>query len=258
MSKIKIVSWNIRCKWDGDDKNSLLHRAGMILEKIDQMKPDVICFQETTTKSASFLKKYLTDYTVIFNCREEDFTGEGLATAYRKDTAELHTVDRFWLSPTPNIPGSRFENQSINPRICQVCLFQDIESGKLYRTYNNHLDHISDEARIIGINRVLERVSADKEVFDCPFFILGDFNDFPDSKVIEYCNNYEETPIFDLTENLGCTYHGFGELPDGKQIDYIYTDKASAEKPYTAEKWTDEINGIFLSDHYPVCVEIEL
>ena len=39
-------------------------------------------------------------------------------------------------------------------------------------------------------------------------------------------------------------------------IDYIYIKgPISCAK---VEKWTDEENGVFLSDHYPVCAELNL
>ena len=40
------------------------------------------------------------------------------------------------------------------------------------------------------------------------------------------------------------------------KIDYIYYHTGD-EYTYTAELWDDEIDGIYLSDHYPICVNIE-
>lgn len=257
MKNISIVSWNFRCKWIGDGINGFIHRAGMILDTIDKKKPDIICVQEAMPESIGFLKKHLNEYDIIFNCREIELTGEGLAFLVRKDTVECITVDRFWLSPTPYVIGSRYENQSNNPRICQVGLFRHIATNKLFRIYNNHLDHISDEARILGMNSVLDRISEDNEKTRYPFFVLGDFNDFPDSKIIEYCDNYEKTPMVNLTTDMGTTYHGFG-TSNNDQIDFIYSDKKTAQNKYTKEKWTRKLNGIYLSDHYPVCIKIEL
>lgn len=50
--------------------------------------------------------------------------------------------------------------------------------------------------------------------------------------------------------------NGYGNFEKAVKIDYIYyhtKDKYS----YTAELWDDEIDGIYLSDHYPVCVNVK-
>ena len=39
---LKIVSYNLRSVWDGDGANAFPNRAGGILEKIREEKPDVI------------------------------------------------------------------------------------------------------------------------------------------------------------------------------------------------------------------------
>ena len=44
---MKIVTFNLDCCWDGAEGiNSFIHRAGMIYERINAEKPDIIAFQE--------------------------------------------------------------------------------------------------------------------------------------------------------------------------------------------------------------------
>ena len=257
---LKIVSYNLRGAWVGDGINCFIHRVGGILEKIREEKPDVICFQEGVEKNIDFLRKGLKpDYDIIFNQRNADFGGEGLAVAVRTETVTLLGVDFFWLSETPYEPGSRYAIQSDCPRICQCLLFKANADKKLFRVYNNHLDHISDSARILGIKQVMERVAQDsKQYGGAPVFILGDLNAEPGSETIEYCDNYEPFPVIDLTKDIGGTFHGFGTRDPLSKIDFIYTDVKTAEKPHTVTKWTDEREGIYLSDHYPVALEIKL
>jgi hypothetical protein len=111
---MKLVTFNIRCAWHQDGINSFLHRAGGIASKIAAETPDVICFQECTDKIFAHLKILLPEYHIVFNQRNADLRGEGLATALRKNTAELLGLDAFWLSPTPYVAGSRYEEQSQN------------------------------------------------------------------------------------------------------------------------------------------------
>jgi len=256
---LKIVSFNLRCVWDGDGVNCFPNRAAGILLKIWAEKPDVIGFQEGTEENVAFLRENLKGYDIIYNQRNADFGGEGLAVAVRTETVTLLGVDFFWLSETPDVPGSRYAIQSECPRICQCLLFKKNDTKQLFRVYNNHLDHISDSARILGIKQVMERVAQDSTKFGTvPGFILGDFNAEPGSETIEYCDNYKPYPIKDLTAGMEGTFHDFGRLEQPVKIDFIYTDAKTAEKPYTVTRWMDERCGVYLSDHYPVCLEIEV
>lgn len=268
MSNFKIVSFNLRCVWGEDGQNNFLSRAGGIIDKIYKESPDVIGFQEATDKNIAFLRRALPTYTIYFNQRDDDFGGEGVATAVKNGSLGLLSLDFFWLSETPYIPGSRYKIQSPCPRVCQCLLFKR-PNGELLRVYNNHLDHESDEARILGIGQVLRRIKEDVEKYPSAFFVLGDFNAVPDSKTVQFCKNSTEPRMVDLTEKSGGTYHEFGTLDPKKypkaegeypafKIDYIFADAKTAQKPFKLEKWTKEHRGVFLSDHYPLCVEIDL
>ena len=106
---MKIVTFNIRCALSGDGINSFYHRAGSVLEKIDREKPDVIGFQEVRPEIFDFLRKYLTDYMLVGCGRGADYEGEHNPVAFRKDKFELIGLETEWLSPTPFVPGSRYD-----------------------------------------------------------------------------------------------------------------------------------------------------
>lgn len=62
-----------------------------------------------------------------------------------------------------------------------------------------------------------------------------------------------------LTEGIGITFHGFDGSEPEQTIDYIYLFPQQAS--YTLkklEKWEDKEGEVWLSDHYPVCVVLEL
>ncbi|MBP3434708.1 MAG: endonuclease/exonuclease/phosphatase family protein [Clostridia bacterium] len=265
MKTRRIVTFNIRCPWVDDGINSLPHRLGAILDKLDREQPDVVCFQEVIEKTAEFFRRHVPDYFVLYNGRCENYDGEGLMTLLRRDTVELLSSDFFWLSPTPYVPASRFEEQSDCPRVTQALMLRFCGETQPFWVYNNHLDHISDRARILGIQQILARVSDDQERCEAPVFILGDFNAKPDSETIRYCDTYQKFSIINATKDIGTTFHNFGKWieyrpdgnrPDGPQIDYIYVDTDTASKPYTVTKWTDEQDGVYLSDHYPICLQL--
>lgn len=258
-TNLKLVTYNIRFTWTGDGTNSLFCRLGLILDKISEQKPDIICFQEATDKNMKVLSKCLApEYTVLLNQRESGYTGEGLAVAFRKERVSLYGLEVFWLSETPYTVASRFEGQSQHSRICQRLLFKDENTGKIFRIYNLHLEDVSEDVRYLHMQVVMKRIMEDKKQNDLPFFIMGDLNATPDEKAMQYClvdNNFN---IRDLTSEIKGSYHGYGRrLPEIK-IDYIIADKPTAQKPHSVEAWTDCVNGVYLSDHYPIALDIEL
>ena len=124
--------------------------------------------------------------------------------------------------------------------------------------YNVHLDHISTDARIEGLQCVLERMRKDREMAMVPSVLLGDFNDVPESGLIEFCNTYEPYPQKDITSHIKTTFHDFGRRKDDFKIDYIYVSEDFMPNVKSVEIWDDSRNGIYLSDHYPVCAEFEI
>lgn len=54
---LKLVTFNIRCDYDQDGANSFRFRKPVILKKLAEEKPDVICFQEVLPHVAAWLKE---------------------------------------------------------------------------------------------------------------------------------------------------------------------------------------------------------
>ena len=250
---MKIVSYNARCVWKGDGVNGFMHRAGMIWDKVRKEKPDVIAFQEVVSPLKECLETILPEYLLLGHFRNADYGGEGVFTAIRRDTWDLHGLETFWMSPTPYVPGSRYPGQSTCPRICAVTLIRNRFTGELLRIYNFHLDHISDAARVDGMQCVLDRMEEFDRKGEFESVLLGDFNAEPDSGALKLCDTYERRTLVDVTAEIPATFHGYGKC--AVKIDYLIATKALADRKTSACVWDDTDNGIFLSDHYPVCVE---
>lgn len=252
---MKIVTWNLRYIWkEGDGVNSFVHRAGLIYEKIMAETPDILAFQEITENSRNYLMKLFPEYEFFGTLRSENYDGEGLYTAFRKDTFALMGGDIFWLSPTPYQAGSRFANQSINPRICVVTKLRNKATNEIFSVYNVHLDDLSDEARREGLTDVFRVIDENVKIWHTPYILLGDFNAYPDSQTMQLACS--RTDIFDSTKEIQDTFHGFGRR-EPEKIDYIFLPKVWQNRVTGVTAWTDTSNGIYLSDHYPVCVIIK-
>jgi endonuclease/exonuclease/phosphatase family metal-dependent hydrolase len=126
----------------------------------------------------------------------------------------------------------------------------------MLRLYNIHLDHISDAARIEGIKCVMAKVKEFNERLSLPSMIMGDYNALPDSETIRFCNEHKDPVIKDVSSEIAVTYHGFGT--DSQKIDYIYVTEDMVDAVLETKIWDTKYNGIYLSDHYPVCTDVEL
>ncbi|MFV0343097.1 MAG: endonuclease/exonuclease/phosphatase family protein [Anaerocolumna sp.] len=257
--KMKVVTFNIRCDYNQDGENNFQNRKDLILRKLNTESPDIICFQEVLPHVSSWMKDNLNHYFILGCGREKDLQGEQNTVAIRKDKFQIISMNTFWLSLTPQIPGSRYDNQSMCPRSVSELFFQDLETGKLYYLLNTHLDHIGSEARLLGMEQILKHmkkvaVQKGQAGYDNIEMILtGDFNGYPDSPEIKLMVN--SNFLRDLTSGMEGTFHDFGRMIPHEKIDYIAV--TSGLKCSKCELWNDCENGIYLSDHYPVSVELD-
>lgn len=221
---------------------------------MEKEKPDIIGFQEVTEPILKLLERLLADYRIVGHFRNENYTGSGDFIAFKKDKYQLLGCETRWLSPTPFVVDSRFENQSPFARSCVMAMLKNNETNKPLRIFSTHLDHISDEAKISGIKCVYDFIDEMNSRLNMPYVLMGDFNSTPDSETIKYCNSRND--IKDVSAGIAKTCHGFGKCDVGK-IDYIYMSNEIADKVTDVCVWDDVSSGIYLSDHYPVCAKLE-
>lgn len=251
---MKLVTFNIRCDYQQDGANNFDYRKPLIVEKIEEQKPDIICFQEVLPHVAGWLKEALKEYDVIGCGRSDRLRDEQEAIAYRRGSLNLVSMDTFWLSETPYEPGSRYKEQSICPRVCTEAVFEILDEHKLFRIFNIHLDHMGAEARRLGLSQILRKAEDAKAFTDIPVILAGDFNAEPDSEELGPISGRSD--YTNITEGIGLTYHGFEPGDEPENIDYIYV-----RNPVTCSrvtKWEDKRGDVWLSDHYPVCAMLEL
>lgn len=249
---IKFVSYNIRCDYEQDGVNNFSFRKPLLLKKIEEEKPDIICFQEVLPHVACWLKDNLKEYDLVGCPRSAEFEDEQETIAYRRDRFNLIGLETFWLSETPDVPGSRYKEQSICPRVTTEALLHDLADRNSYRVVNTHLDHEGTEARRLGLAQIMRKITNPKGFAAAPVILAGDFNaepSMPEMKVMEEYPQFE-----DASKSLPGTFHDYGIIGNPVKIDYIFLSRPL--KCRKAELWMDCENGVYLSDHYPVSVEI--
>ena len=249
---MRFVTFNLRCDHGQDGNNCFVFRQPLILEAIAENQPDVMCFQEVLPHMARWLKVNLPEYYVVGCGRGERLDSEQMTIAIRRDRYDLLEMHTYWLSDTPEVPGSLYPGQSDNPRICTEVMLMEEGSGQLYRVVNTHLDHVGAEARRRGLLQILGTVPRVEAFAQAPMILAGDFNAQPEDP--EMAPLFKDPSLRVITTDVGFTYHGYGKAERPSLIDYIVLRGAlSCEKVW---KWTTERNGVYLSDHYPVCCDL--
>lgn len=253
--KLKVCSFNLRIDNENDGINRYTNRSWRVFETIEREAPDLIGFQEATDMMREDLKEKLTDY-VIYGCgRNSDYLGESPVLAIRKGKFEVVSSENFWLSYTPNIPGSTFGNdQSKCPRVTTSVLLKPHGSENLLRFVNTHLDHKGETAKLLGATELVQYLSDKPE----RFVLTGDFNSLPESAAIAAItfSDHFGKPVTEITRGIKETFHNYGKL-SGCKIDYIFTDAESKETDAYAIN-EPPINGVYISDHHPIIAYIEI
>lgn len=256
MVTLRVCSFNLRVATPVDGINEYCHRRERILETIARHTPDLIGFQEASEAMREDLRTSLPAYTILGCGRKTDYRGESPILAFRSDRFELIEFQSFWLSPTPSVPGSRYEeDQSKCPRVTFMALLKHHEAETVFRFYNTHYDHVGSRCRCLSTEQMLREIGARPE----PFVLTGDFNATPDTPEIRELVNCRTRAIVDATAALGPTFHAFGALVPEEQIkiDYIFTDlPCDTARSYAV---TDgPVDGVYISDHFPVFAETTL
>lgn len=256
---MRVITYNMRFDTEIDGVNSFKNRVPLIKSVLHQYKADIIAFQEILPHMKKWISDTFKKYSICGVGRNADLSGESNIIAYRRDKFELVSTDTFWLSDTPHVSGSRFNtDQSYCPRICTSVTLREIKSGKLFRHYNTHLDHIGKQARAQGISLILSRIAKDYNTWHLPIILTGDLNVTPDSDVIKSISHFSGCgeSLKDVTSDLGSTFHSYRPDNPGSKIDYIFTNlPCDTSKSFLLK---ENVEGVFLSDHYPVCATIKL
>ena len=253
-AKLKVFTFNLRINNKGDGINMFDNRTDRILECINTYKPDLIGFQEGNAHMRAFLRDHLEDYTVVGCGREKDYHGESAAIAFKKDAFELISLDTFWLSAQPHVPGSRYGgDQSSCPRVCTSAFLKHNDCEKPFWFYNTHLDHQGKTARLLGALQVIQYVSDRPE----KFIMTGDFNALPDAPEIKVFTEHG-MGIKDATATLGGTFHNYGREAEPWKIDYIFIDADTPVLEAVRVEDHPTAGQTYISDHNPIYIIAEL
>lgn len=255
---IKVMTCNIRLDTPVDSFNNWKYRKIYLATMIRFYEPDILGTQEVLDNQLHDLLTLLPEYDYIGVGRKDGKSeGEYSAIFYRKNRFKLVKFGNFWLSQTPEIPGSRGWDAACE-RIVTWGVLLDEYSRKQIAVFNTHFDHIGKSARLNSAMLLKERISQIKG--SMPVILTGDFNDTEFSETIQTLQ--KEGKLVDTRKLAGIvygpewTFHGFGKVPlqDRERIDFIFVSPEIRVKKYASV--SELCDTIYLSDHNPVLAEI--
>lgn len=257
--QVRICTFNIRLDNPGDGVNSWETRMPLIQSFFQKEKLDIIGLQEVTHKQLIDLQKMLPDYNFVGQGREErKESGEYCPIFYKKSKFSILIKSQFWLSDTPDIPGSISWMGTI-PRVVTWAKMKNNHSGHIFFVFNTHFCHLSETAREKSAILLLRKIN---EIAGyAPVLLTGDFNADKDSKTYQILtSNWDRFISMMDSESLAkkffnrdsSTFNGFGSKSAPQKIDFVFVNSYFSVSNYKIHVIKD--NGVYISDHYPVSI----
>jgi endonuclease/exonuclease/phosphatase family metal-dependent hydrolase len=250
---LRVGTFNIRLDTPKDGDDGWPHRKEMLFRTVRKMDPDVIGFQEVLANQFDALKAALPAYEFVGVGRNDGKrAGEFVPVAFKRDRLEKLAEGHFWLSETPETPGSRSWDAKITRMVTWVRL-KDRANGKVMMFVNTHFDHIGVAARAESAKLLRTRIAALRE--GVPAILVGDFNTAEETEpyvtlrgTAELIDSFREVRTERGREEG--TFNGFKGERTGARIDWIlHTPEL---KTLSCEIVRDSEGGRYPSDHFPV------
>lgn len=273
-SSVRTISYNIRYHNPADGDQAWPNRKEQVTALLQRYQPDLIGLQEVLKGQLDDLAAELVDFAWVGVGREDGRTrGEYAPIFYRHTRLDLLDSATFWLSETPQQPGS-FGWDAACVRIATWARFQDKTSGATFLMVNTHFDHRGEQAQVESA-RLLRDFLNDPAQY-VPAIITGDFNctaqDWPYQLLTRPAAS-AGLPLCDALIYTQMPHHGpvatfttdFAD-PLQEKIDFIFVWPGPAGEDAALPAiqvhhhaiLDDQTEGYYPSDHLPVLAEILL
>lgn len=272
--ELKVMSFNVRFAYPKHSEakaennwNDAEHpRRERAIRVIREYQPDVLGVQEARHGQIVDLREALPKYDFYGIGRDDGKeAGEYMGIFYRKDRFERMKEGSFWLSTTPEKPGTTFSTlPNAVSRMASWVRLRDKASSREFVLINTHWDHISDEARRKAAALIRERLVEIGE--KAPVIVIGDMNAHEDGPAVKTLIGDAEAPGGVLVDSYRkvhpqrspeeVSFGAWEGRTKGSRIDFIL--HTSDFTPTAAEIVRTQYDGLWPSDHYPVTATLRL
>ncbi len=258
------MSFNLRYDKPDPGENAWVVRKYAVAAMITYYAPDIIGTQEGQAHQLLDLHRLLPDYQSVGGDRLGTRVGEHCAIFYHTARLQCLTTGDFFLSDTPEIPGSISPDWGNSlPRMVTWAVFALVDKQQTVTVFNTHLDYESIKAQELSVKLIRDRACimlqperlSQLQLSESYLFLTGDFNGEPDTlprKALERpltngVNLNDALAGVDLEHQQ--SFHDF----TGKgfvALDTIYYDARTTL--HSVELDTEQWKGVWPSDHFPV------
>lgn len=259
--EVNVMTFNIRYNTKNDSLNAWPYRKEMAASQVKFHNVHILGVQEALHDQMMDLGQSLNKFKYTGVGRDDGkMKGEYSAIFYDTTRMKLTQSSTFWLSLTPEVPGSKGWDANIT-RIVTWAKFRDLVTKKTFFVFNTHFDHIGQEARRESAKLLKQKV---KDIAgSTPVIITGDFNAHPSDEPIKILmdendkDKFIDTKATSVTPHYGPhgTFNGFGSKErDSEPIDFIFIKGKWNVKQHAtlSQTW----GGRFSSDHFPVFAKL--
>jgi endonuclease/exonuclease/phosphatase family metal-dependent hydrolase len=239
------------------------HRIHGIVRAIRQEQPDVFGIQETLHGQIADVWASLTDYELHGAGRDDgQRSGEYTALFFRRDRFEEDPSECgvFWLSDTPNRPGSATWGNTL-PRMVAWKRLIDRSTQRGFTVYSTHWDHMHQESRMKSAQLMRAHIRARTHANE-PVVVLGDLNARRDNPAVQSLTTDPLGPPNFLNayhtrhpaETHRTTLHFWKGSRDGMlMVDHILVSAPARIR----SAFIRDSDQPMISDHFPVVAEFE-
>ncbi len=255
MSRLKVMTFNVR-QMDGEDgPQSWEFRKSVLAETIRLHQPALLGTQETWHEQAEYIQREVPHLQAFGRGRFGDTRDKHNKVFYDPARLRLRETGELWISKTPDIPGSSAWDIP-SPRMI-TCASMTLDGAIELCVLNTHFPYgrNADEARRETARLILEKIAALPAAM--PVILTGDFNAPTDGEVSRTLSEVLKDAWLCAEQNYGPegTLHGFGKMGRERRLDWILFRHIA--RVAMAETVTHTSKGLYPSDHYPVCAEFD-
>lgn len=258
----EIMSFNVRLNHPGDGDNQWVNRTPIVSAYLAERQPALVGMQEVLPGQLEDLSQMLVEYRYIRAGRMDgEARGEACPIFYRPDLFELMESGHFWLSETPDVPGSMSWDTQF-PRIVTWTKLESTITGHPLFVFNTHFSHISEKARSQSARLLIRKIH--EIAGDGPVILTGDFNTTRGTDTYQQLISGDEDAVelqdaetlAGFTVGGNVSFNAFNPEYEGKRIDFIFVNDYFDVKMH----YVDEVRDaeLFISDHYPVAAKVRI
>ncbi|HEX5960875.1 MAG TPA: endonuclease/exonuclease/phosphatase family protein [Rhodanobacteraceae bacterium] len=250
---VRVMTFNVRLPLTSDGPERWEARRDLFVETIRKQHPDVIGTQELYKRQGDYVVAKLPGYAWFGMGRKGDDRDEHMGVFYRTDELRVLESGNFWLSDTPDVPGSNTWGTPF-PRMATWARFQRKDDGRTFVLFDTHLPYREQDnaARERSAALILKRIAGLPA--DEPLVLTGDFNTTPTSRVHAMLTRELQDAWRVAPHRSGPdkTFHAFTGTPD-RRIDWILVRGFKVEAVHTV---TTHQGKFYPSDHFPVVADL--